>query len=96
MKTKPADMSENNKKTLPVITNGSGSPKKVVHPPYKEITLGCGCGAASCENCPGAMGIKAGSEKDVVYRNVFVYLMIAAVILIATYAVKELLTALLV
>lgn len=42
------------------------------------------------------MGIKAGSEKDVVYRNVFVYLMIAAVILIATYVVKELLTALLI
>lgn len=89
-------MSENNKKILPVVSNGSGSSKNINQAPYKEINLGCGCGAASCENCPGALGMKAGSEKDVVYRNVFAYLMVVAVILIATYVVKEVLTALLI
>ncbi|HIH74240.1 MAG TPA: hypothetical protein HA306_02945 [Methanosarcina sp.] len=89
-------MTENNKKTLPVINNGSGSTKKVVQSPYKEINLGCGCGAASCANCPGALGMKAGSEKDVVYRNVFAYLMVVVVILTATYVVKEILTSLLI
>ncbi|WP_158024248.1 hypothetical protein [Methanosarcina horonobensis] len=89
-------MTENNKKTLPVINNGPGSSQKVIQSSYKEINLGCGCGAASCENCPGALGMKAGSDKDVVYRNVFVYLMIVTVILVATYVVKEALTSLLI
>ncbi|WP_269848713.1 hypothetical protein [Methanosarcina horonobensis] len=40
--------------------------------------------------------MKAGSDKDVVYRNVFVYLMIVTVILVATYVVKEALTSLLI
>ncbi|MCC4769855.1 hypothetical protein FXV91_06460 [Methanosarcina sp. DH2] len=89
-------MSENNKKTLPVINNGSGSSKKIIQKPYKEINVGCGCGAASCENCPGALGMKAGSDRDLVYRNVFVYLMVVIVILVTTYVVKEALTSLLI
>ncbi|WP_156148043.1 hypothetical protein [Methanosarcina sp. WWM596] len=89
-------MSENNKKILPVINDGSGSSKNIAQSPYKEITLGCGCGAASCSNCPGALGIKAGSERNVVYKNVFTYLMAAVVILVATYVVKEVLTSLLI
>ena len=89
-------MTENNKKTLPVINSDSGSSKKIIQSPYKEINVGCGCGAASCKNCPGALGMKAGSDRDVVYRNVFVYLMIVVVILVATYVVKEVLTSLLI
>jgi hypothetical protein len=96
LKTKPADMTENNKKTLPVINNGSDDTKKIIQSPYKEITLGCGCGAASCANCPGALGMKAGSNRDIVYRNVFVYLTIVTLILVATYVVKEVLTSLLI
>jgi hypothetical protein len=96
LKTKSADMSENNKKTLPVINNGSGSSKKVIQSPYKEINISCGCGTASCENCPGALGMKARSDKDVVYRNVFAYLMVVVVILVTTYIVKEALTSLLI
>lgn len=93
---KPADMSENNKKILPVINDGPGNSKKVIRSPPREINLGCGCGSASCESCPGSLGIKAGSEKDVVYRNVFIYLTIAVVILIGTYAAKVALTSLLI
>jgi len=89
-------MTENNKKTLPVINNGSGSSKKIIQPPYKEISISCGCGSASCENCPGSLGMMAGSGRDVVYRNVFAYLMIVAVILVVTYIVKEALTSLLI
>lgn len=93
---KPADMSENNKKTLRVINEGSGNSKIVIRSPPLEINLGCGCGSASCSSCPGSLGIKAGSEKDVVYRNVFIYLTTAVVILIVTYTAKVVLTSLLV
>lgn len=89
---KPADMTKNNKKMLPVINNGSGSSKKVVRNPYKEISHGCGCGAISCENCPGAFKIKVESDRNVNYRSVFSYLKIVTVILVATCIVREALT----
>ncbi|KKG16227.1 hypothetical protein EO98_12320 [Methanosarcina sp. 2.H.T.1A.6] len=95
MDANPAYMSENNKKILPVINNSSGNIKKSVKSPYQEVKLGCGCDSASCGGCAGSLGMKAGSGKDVVYRNVFSYLMIVSVILLVTYIVKQLLTSML-
>lgn len=93
-KTSPAaDMTGNNKKTLPVINNNdSGSSEKGIRSSYKEISPGCGCRAASCENCPAAFEMKMGPERDAGYRTALSYLKIVLVILIATFIVKEALT----
>ena len=88
-------MSENNKKILPVINSSSGNINKSVKTPYQEVKLGCGCDSASCAGCAGSLGMKAGSGRDVVYRNVFSYLMIVSVILLITYIVKQFLTSML-
>ena len=87
-------MSESNKKILPVINSSSGNISKSVKSPYQEVKLGCGCDSA-CSGCAGSLGMKAGSEKDVVYRTVFSYLMIVSVILLITYIVKQFLTSML-
>ncbi|MCQ1534648.1 hypothetical protein FTO70_02860 [Methanosarcina sp. KYL-1] len=88
-------MPEENKKILPVI-NQPVKVKPNVQSPYKEINISCGCGSASCDNCPGALGIEPGSPKDIVYRNVFVYLTIVIIVLLVTYAVKQILTSMLI
>jgi hypothetical protein len=90
LENKTCIMSENNKKTLPAINNNeSGSSKKEIQSPSKEISFGCWCGTASCENCPGNLGMEMEPVRDTYYRNVFSYLKIAAVILIATCIVRE-------
>lgn len=86
-------MTENNKKTLSVInSNASDSSEKEIQSIYREISAGCGCGAASCENCPRVSGMEIGPGSDKDYRNVFSYLRVVAVILAATWIVKEALT----
>jgi len=92
-------MSETNKKILPVInpTSGSNQPpaaRKNSSNPNHEIQLGCGCCSTPCEGCGGALGIKAGSEKDVVYRNVAIYLSVAVAIILGTLAMQKILTVL--
>ncbi len=92
-------MSEINKKILPVINPTSGSkqpsaPRKNSSNPNHEIQLGCGCCSTPCEGCGGALGIKAGSEKDVVYRNVAIYLSVAVAIILGTLAMQKILTVL--
>lgn len=92
-------MSETNKKILPVInptpsSNQPSAARKNSSNPNHEIQLGCGCCSTPCEGCGGALGIKAGSEKDVVYRNVAMYLSIAAAIILGTLAMQKILTVL--
>lgn len=81
-------MSENNKKTLPVL-NVNTTAMKASKNPTQEVQLGCGCGSASCVGCPGSLGIKPGSERDVVYRNVSIYLTIAVVIVLGTFIASK-------
>ena len=93
MKIKPADMLEDIYKTLPVTNNsGESGSKKVIQSRYREISRGCECGAASCENCPLAFEMKIGQDSDKSYKNVFSYLKIAAAVLILTLIVEEALT----
>jgi hypothetical protein len=51
---------------------------------------------ASCSSCGGGccggLGIKAGSEKDVVFRNVFLYLAMGAIIFAVAYLAMKLLS----
>ncbi|MDD3041538.1 MAG: hypothetical protein PHW56_01075 [Methanosarcinaceae archaeon] len=88
------------KKILPVINQTStetlnSNLKQASRNPNHEIQLGCGCGSASCDGCAGALGVKAGSERDVVYRNVLTFLTVATVIILGTLAAKWILTVLL-
>ena len=65
---------------------------------YKEaennscITSAKGCG--SCHTCH-TLGIKAGSERNVVYRNVLMYLTVGVVMVLATLIFMRILTAIL-
>lgn len=81
-------------KILPAMNsnNGTGSSKKVIQSPYKEMSNGCGCGVASCENCPGCLGMEMGPDRKVVYRSVFSYLRIVTVILVAACILEKVLT----
>ncbi|UGV40771.1 hypothetical protein J7W08_12125 [Methanococcoides orientis] len=67
-------------KTLPMVTREQESKESCG-------TKGCGTGA-----CAGGFGIKAGSEKSVVYRNILVYLLIGIVMLVTAYVVLNMIT----
>ncbi|WMW24514.1 hypothetical protein RE474_10520 [Methanolobus sediminis] len=62
-------------KMIPVLNKASEAN-------YKENPACSTCGKGGC--CSG-FGITAGSEKEVVYRNVFLYLSMGAIIFGATY-----------
>ncbi|MDD2439984.1 MAG: hypothetical protein PHD41_07230 [Methanosarcinaceae archaeon] len=86
-----------NKKILPVrnqpsLENKNPKLKQASKNPNHEIQLGCGCGSASCEGCAGALGVKAGSEKEVVFRNVAIFLTIVLVVILGTLGTKWILT----
>ena len=50
------------------------------------------CNACGKSGCCGGFGIKVGSEKDVVYRNIFLYVAMGLIIFSATYLIMQLLT----
>jgi hypothetical protein len=54
------------------------------------ITSQKGCG--NCHTCH-SLGIKAGSEREVVYRNVLMYLTVGVVMVVATLIFMKILTA---
>lgn len=47
------------------------------------------CGAGGC--C-GGFGIKAGSEKDVVFRNIFMYMTMGTIIFTVAYLTMKVMT----
>lgn len=51
-------------------------------------SCGTGCGGG----CGGSFGIKAGSEKDVVFRNIFLYLAMGVIIFLVAYLATTLLS----
>ena len=69
--------------TLPMV-------QKEIKPPVGNPGTGCGgCGSKSCKG--GGMGIYPGSEKKIVYRNIFLYTIMGLIILITTYIIVLLL-----
>ncbi len=54
-----------------------------------------GCGTCSSTGCAGGFGIKAGSEKDVVYRNLFIFAVIGIVMIVSSFLIMKILTAIL-
>jgi hypothetical protein len=67
------------KTIIPVLDN---------EPEESEDTSCNSCGKSGC--C-GGFGIKVGSEKDVVYRNIFLYAAMGLIIFTATYLIMQLL-----
>ncbi|WP_135644007.1 hypothetical protein [Methanococcoides vulcani] len=70
-------------KTLPVVTREQKTKESC-------STKGCGTGA-----CAGGFGIRAGSEKSVVYRNILTYLLIGIVMLLTAYITLNIITSIL-
>ncbi|MGB3908583.1 MAG: hypothetical protein WBL02_09160 [Methanomethylovorans sp.] len=68
---------------LPMVQNE----KKTIS---DNTNTGCnGCGSKSCKG--GGMGIYPGSEKEIVYRNVFLYTIMGLIIFITAYLIIHLL-----
>ncbi|MDY0386016.1 MAG: hypothetical protein RBT65_02585 [Methanolobus sp.] len=56
----------------------------------KENKSACtSCGAGGCS---GGFGIKAGSEKDVVFRNIFMYVTMGIIIFTVAYLAMKVMT----
>jgi hypothetical protein len=72
-------------KSIPVITRTGAENNSCV-------TTAKGCG--NCHTCH-TLGIKAGSERSVVYRNVIMYLTVGVVMVVATLIFMRILTAIL-
>ena len=77
MRIQGTEMSE--KINLPVLNNTSQKPD--------EKSIACSsCGSGGC--C-GGFGIRAGSEKEVVFRNIFLYLFMGIVIFVVSYLIMQ-------
>ena len=48
------------------------------------------CSSCSSGGCCGGFGIKAGSEKDVVFRNIFLYVAMGLIMFTVAYVVTRL------
>ncbi|WP_440951585.1 hypothetical protein [Methanococcoides sp. FTZ1] len=70
-------------KPLPMVTRKNG------------IENSCSTGSCGTGACAGGFGIKAGSEKNVVYRNILVYLLIGIVMLLTAYITLNIITSIL-
>ncbi len=68
-------------KVIPVLNNA----------PDKNEKENPACNTCGKGGCCGGFGIKAGSEKEVVYRNIFLYLVMGAIILAVSYLIMQLL-----
>jgi hypothetical protein len=68
-------------KIIPVLNNT----------PDKNEKESPACNTCGKGGCCGGFGIKAGSEKEVVYRNIFLYLGMGLVIFVVTYLMMQLL-----
>ncbi len=52
-----------------------------------------GCGTCSSTGCAGGLGIRAGSEKDVVYKNIFLFVLVIVVMIVSSFLIVKILTA---
>lgn len=50
------------------------------------------CNECGKGGCCGGFGIKVGSEKEVVYRNIFLYSAMGLILFTATYLIMQILT----
>lgn len=64
-------------------------------PPDDDPSCNTGCGPCGSTGCAGGLGIKAGSEKDVVYRNLLIFAIVGIVMIVTSYLVMKILAAIL-
>ncbi|WP_406661403.1 hypothetical protein V7O66_02445 [Methanolobus sp. ZRKC3] len=69
------------KTIIPVLNNTTANSEA-----DDSACTGCGKGG-----CCGGFGIKVGSEKDVVYRNILLYIGMGLIIFATTYLIMQLL-----
>ncbi len=50
------------------------------------------CSGCNSSGCCGGFGIKAGSEKEVVFRNIFLYLAMGIIMFTVAYIVMRIVT----
>ncbi len=51
-----------------------------------------GCDGCETKGCCGALGIRAGAEKEEVYRNVAIYITMGVVVIVGAYVLKNLIS----
>ncbi|MCL7411719.1 MAG: hypothetical protein P1P69_03140 [Methanosarcinaceae archaeon] len=73
-------------KTIPLI---------IQTPSDDSPNCSTGCGKCGSTGCAGGLGVKAGSEKDVVYRNLFIFAVIIIVMIVASFLIMKILNAIL-
>ncbi|WP_094227869.1 hypothetical protein [Methanolobus psychrotolerans] len=50
------------------------------------------CSSCGAGGCCGGFGIKAGSEKEVVFRNIFIYMTMGIIMFTVAYLIMKLMT----
>jgi len=73
----------NDKEIIPLLDNRSED----------DSNCSTGCGTCSSTGCAGGLGITAGSEKNVVYRNIFIFILAAIVMIVSSFLIMKILTA---
>ena len=69
------------KTIIPVLNNQEAENKK------ENACTSCATGG-----CCGGFGIKAGSEKDVVFRNIFIYMTMGIIMFTVAYLIMKIMT----
>jgi hypothetical protein len=67
---------------LPVLNSRPGTEKK----------KSASCNACGTGGCRGGFGIKQGSEKEDVFRLIFLYLFMGTIIFVVSYGIMKLLS----
>ncbi len=70
-------------KTIPLLDNRSED----------DSSCSTECTTCSSTGCAGGLGIKAGSEKDVVYKNIFIFIVAGIVMIVSSFLIMKILTA---
>ncbi|WP_406655693.1 hypothetical protein V7O62_07870 [Methanolobus sp. ZRKC2] len=60
--------------------------------PQKPSNKNIACNSCGSGGCSGGFGIKPGSEKEEVYRNIFLYVAMGAIMFIVAYLITKLLS----
>ena len=76
----------NDTKTIPLIN---------LKPPADNSECSTECKTCSSTGCTGGLGIKSGSNSDVVYRNLFIFTVIILTMITASFLIIKILTAIL-
>ncbi|HJH32733.1 MAG TPA: hypothetical protein C5S50_11310 [Methanosarcinaceae archaeon] len=76
----------NDTKKLPLLNQ---------NPPDDSSNCSTGCSTCGSTGCAGGLGIRSGSESDVVYRNLFLFAVIVIVMITTSFLIMKILTAIL-